>query len=359
MEKICENHANRIIEYACLSPGCNNPRSLCILCVKHNHSSCDPNYLIYADDIGKLKLIRSSLNVPEIVAHNFTQQIAKNKETIIRAFRQLKERTLKTLEFSSYDHEDVLYLNNIDKLKQNYKVSIHKDGDIIFTPKLQTDKINTYIMVRAYKENINAAVNGLIKELSMIEVDRVHQIIEPRHFIGHKLLKLTYNSENETITIRDSDADKIVNKLLIYSIPLTKTAINISVKRLDDTAEIKPDNKFVTVGIISHKTFESYRKNTSDYILKNLDALSYVTSLDEKNFVAVTSPNYTMKHNYISPGHSAVFMFTKYMNSDSKCELTDFNEFLLEKTVASNTGYYFFIGMPNSDIEIELSQNFA
>ena len=359
MEKLCAIHNDRLIEYACLAPGCSKNKPLCILCLKHDHTKCDYNYIVHSEDFNKLKIVKTPLNITEIANFHFKTKADSNKEIIATAFRQLKERTLKKLEFQSYDHEDILFLNNIDKLKQNYNINIQEGGNIVFTPKVQSDNSNVGETVRAYKKNINSAIEKLIKDIAAIKIDRVHQFITPRNFIGHKLLSIIYNDEIETITTRNNSDDQTTKKILIYSIPLTKTAVKLNVRSIDNSGDHDLESEFVSVGVMNQKTLNKYRKKNVDYIIQKYDELMYINSPSHNNFNMVEPIDKTFKRNYLCPGHSAIFMFKKSMSGNSVVELTDYMNYHLEKTMPSDQDYYLYIGLLNNNIEVEMTQDFS
>lgn len=358
MEKNCATHGNRALEFVCLAPRCTRNTAACILCLKHGHAGCEVEYVLHASELGRLSVARTGLNVPEIVAHHFQTQVARNSEATAQAFKDLKARTLKTLEFSSYHHEDVLYLNNIDRLKQNYKVFVHKDGDIVFTPKMQADMGGAGAMIRNYKEKVNAAVSALVRDLAELEVDRVHQLIDRRLFIGSASYRLDFDNAREMIRVTGSETEG-KHRLLVYPVPLTKTAVKFSVSLIDKNKEVNLEDKFVTVGLLSDKTLSQLRKQDGEFALASFEGTFYVSTVADTNFKVVERLPDDAKRSYLCPGHSAVLMFSKKMSGQVKCELTDFSSFRLEKSFVAAGEYYLFVGSVGEGVEVEISQNFV
>lgn len=347
MEKRCEVHPKHRREFLCFNIGCARKGLNCILCLKKQHNRCKEEFITTADSIQNVKAKLDREEIEELLNKNLPVEDTETENMISAGFNDLKERTMTDLNFSSYENEDIIFLNEIAKLKKNYTISIEDSGDIVFNPKIKNKKFDTKSKVRAYKTKLVSFVHNFIDQINEVRVDCCYEEIFPSLFKFNDGVKMEVKDNKTVFTSKNPKTNQ--NDTIIYQKPLSNSVFKM---RLISTGEKEPEKFSIEVGVITSGEYQRIMKDVS-FINKKINT-SYCVKPGTYNNLTVIKSDSSKNNKYLRLNE---FFFAKSIcsiDSGPIISFFDFDRFLLKKNFTNRENNYLYIRFGEGEIGVEI-----
>ena len=352
MESHCEEHNKHVKEFLCFNVGCFSKKLLCILCLKEKHSNCKPEYIVSLDQVRNSDSNLTKEQIGSVVSQHMSEKSTEVKEAVVTGFKGLKEKIQQELTFSSYENEDVLYLNGIKKLKENYTISFDGKGEILFNPKIKNDKVNTEVLVRTFKSKLNNLLHTFIKQVDELKIDNNYDEVFPTLLKYDKGIELKEKDGKFILTPKPNDDTK--NRTVVFQKRLTNFVLRLKPFQVTDK---KIDNYFkIEIGVMNGKEYNAMLdKERLTY--ESNSFTPYITSKAVKN---LNTKFYRRKESslYMELDNPFFFQFKNSVDFGQSVSFSDFDNYELNKVLSNKDEYYFYVRFLDDLVGIEIDQNF-
>lgn len=194
----CKEHSFELC-YCCFN--CQGTELQCALCIRDFHAECSDSYIFEFTKLRSFCIEQTSFVISQhfqTFSESFLKEASSQLKT---CFVDFKEKISKSVSFIELVDEDFNSRSVLKTIKNNYSISPKDGtSKLSLTPKYKANQEDSKRDVRKFKSELEKNANMFLEKIEKIQLDVLSEDLKLEHFCFGKGLKVARVSENETRT---------------------------------------------------------------------------------------------------------------------------------------------------------------